>query len=77
MTLVHAISGACAVGVVVALLQLLAPWLRQWIGAAGDLLFPLADLAAALSGPVLWVAAGALLSLLAASVVVYVALLGD
>jgi hypothetical protein len=74
---VHAIAGACAVGVAAALLQLLAPWLRQWGSAAGDLLFPLIDIAVALRGPIIWVAAAAVLSLVAASVLVYVALLDD
>ena len=37
ITVVHAVASACAVGVAAALLQLLTPWLRQWISAVGGL----------------------------------------
>jgi hypothetical protein len=85
-TVVHAISGACAVGVAAALLQLLAPWLRQRISgwgikavesAAADLVLPRLDMAAVLAAPITWLAAGAVLSLVAGSIAVYVALLHE
>jgi hypothetical protein len=37
ITVVHAVASACGAGVAAALLQVLTPWLRQWISAAGGL----------------------------------------
>ena len=78
MTVVHAISGACAVGVAAALLQFLASWLRQWISAVGDLARLVEFDVAALSAPYAVVLLMVVVaSLVIAPLAVYVALSDD
>src|SRR5262245_8018979 len=37
ITVVHALASACAIGFAAALVQFLAPWVRQWLSVAGGL----------------------------------------
>jgi hypothetical protein len=78
ITVVHAVASACAVGVAAALLQLLTPWLRHWISAAGGLGRLLEWNAANLpAGYVTMLALVAVASLVLAPLALYVALSDD
>ena len=76
VTVAHAFAAACALGAAAALLQFLAPWLRHWVSAAGDFARLLQSEAMA-SLPTVALLGTAGLSLVAASLAVYVALLDD
>ena len=78
ITVVHAVASACAAGVAVALLQLLTPWLRQWISAAGGLARLLEwDPSNLPAGYITMLALVALASLVVAPLALYVALSDD
>ena len=78
ITVVHALASACAVGFTAALLQLLTPWLRQWLSAAGGLTRVFEwDPANLPAGSITMLAVFVLASLVLAPLALYVALSDD
>jgi len=78
MTVVHALTLACAAGVAAALFQFLTPWLRQWASVAGGLTrFLQWDVTRLTTPAAVTLALVALVSLVLAPLALYVALSDD